>query len=50
MSTILDSKFPSAQKSYSYEYPGGNNATDDIIKIRRESVQKRADDLNKLLN
>lgn len=46
---MLQKDFPNAQKSFSYDYPGGNNASPEIRKIRNESVNQREKDLKSLL-
>jgi hypothetical protein len=46
---MLENNFPTASKMYSYPYPGGNNSIQDIIDIRRLSIQERANDLENLL-
>ena len=45
----LQSNYPNAEIKYSYDYPGGNNASQEIINIRRNSVNVRANELDKLL-
>ncbi|MCA6365216.1 MAG: hypothetical protein IM638_19445 [Bacteroidetes bacterium] len=37
---------PNAQIKYSYDYPGGNNASPEVINIRRNSINQRETDLN----
>lgn len=46
----LQKNYPNSSIKYSYDYPGNNNASKEIIEIRRNSINQRAKDLNKLLN
>jgi hypothetical protein len=45
----LNNYFPEAVKTYSYPYPGRNNVTQDILDIRKLSIQERFNDLQNLL-
>lgn len=46
----LQKNYPNASIQYSYDYPGSNNASKEIIEIRRNSINERVKDLNKFLN
>lgn len=43
---MLNEEFQQAQKSYSFEYPGADNDSKEIIQIRRQSIQNRYNKLS----
>jgi hypothetical protein len=46
---MLNEEFKQSEKTFSYDYPGADNATQDMINIRRQSIDDRFNDLKKLL-
>ena len=46
---MFNEEFQQAEKTFSYDYPGADNAPQNIIEIRRKSIEDRFNDLKKLL-